>query len=521
MLKDLCVPTYLIFWVLLILSFQVSSFDEPIYNVPRLDNITIDGEINDWGNRGLFVQLYAGRYGEIFSPEDLSAYFKLGWHDKGLLVAVIVTDDAAYESQQRWRLWANDAIEMFMANEKGGDDKFQLVIAPGLSKTHPRYQFYDQRKTKALKNVALEATIAREKTVNGYRVEVLLPFSNLQITPTIGRELGFQLYVNDADDERDDKNKASLQWYYLTGTYMNSWAMHKIRLSQIASQAVNVSVKSYQAQDQRFIVVRGDKSLVGQKVIIKSANKIERVLDNDNQMATAKCTIPKTTDQVTPLTVFIEDKLIARIDAFFEKQGEINMKPNRFEKQIRLFERSDKKNPPHKGAIVFVGSSSITGWKTLKKDMAPLKVINRGFGGSLAADALYYVDRIVIPYQPKKIVFYEGDNDIAHGKSPQQFLKDCQDFVKKVHSALPETIIYFLSIKPSPARAHLQNTMQEANALLEAYTVGHDYLEYIDISTAMHDEMGKLRQNIFQADGLHMNTQGYEIWTQIIKKRIE
>ncbi|GEM_PF-307652 len=265
MLKDLCVATYLIFWVLLILSFQVSSFDEPIYNVPRLDNITIDGEINDWGNRGLF----------------------------------------------------------------------------------------------------------------------------------------------------------------------------------------------------------------------------------------------------------------AKIDAFFEKQGEINMKPNRFEKQIRLFERSDQKNPPHKGAIVFVGSSSIRGWKTLQKDMAPLKVINRGFGGSLAADALYYVDRIVIPYQPKKIVFYEGDNDIAHGKSPQQFLKDCQDFVKKVHSALPETIIYFLSIKPSPARAHLQNTMQEANALLEAYTVGHDYLEYIDISTAMHDEMGKLRQNIFQADGLHMNTQGYEIWTQIIKKRIE
>ncbi|EDN72761.1 conserved hypothetical protein [Beggiatoa sp. SS] len=78
------------------------------------------------------------------------------------------------------------------------------------------------------------------------------------------------------------------------------------------------------------------------------------------------------------------------------------MKPNRFEKQIRRFERNDKKNLPHKDAIVFVGSSSITGWKTLKKDMAPLKVINRGFGGSQAADALYYVDRIVIPYQPKK-----------------------------------------------------------------------------------------------------------------------
>jgi len=197
------------------------------------------------------------------------------------------------------------------------------------------------------------------------------------------------------------------------------------------------------------------------------------------------------------------------------------MKPNRFEKEIRQFERSAQKNPPHKGAIVFVGSSSITGWKTLKKDMAPLKVINRGFGGSQAADAVYYVDRIVIPYQPKKIVFYEGDNDIAHGKSPEEFVKDCQDFVKKVHSALPETIIYFLSIKPSLARYHLQNTLQKANALLEEYARAHDGLEYIDISAAMHDETGKLRQNIFQADGLHLNTQGYQIWTPIIKKHIE
>jgi lysophospholipase L1-like esterase len=197
------------------------------------------------------------------------------------------------------------------------------------------------------------------------------------------------------------------------------------------------------------------------------------------------------------------------------------MKHNRFEQQIRIFERNQQKNSLNKGAIVFVGSSSIRGWRTLKKDMAPLTVINRGFGGSQAADALYYVDRIVTPYQPKKIVYYEGDNDIAQGKSPEQFLRDCQDFVKKVHSTLPKTIIYFLSIKPSLTRSHLQNTMQEANKLLQAYTKTHHELEYIDISTAMYDEMGKIRQDIFQADGLHLNAKGYEIWTQIIKQRIQ
>jgi lysophospholipase L1-like esterase len=153
--------------------------------------------------------------------------------------------------------------------------------------------------------------------------------------------------------------------------------------------------------------------------------------------------------------------------------------------------------------------------------MAPLKVINRGFGGSQAADVIYYTDRIVIPYQPTKIIFYEGDNDIAHGKSPEQVLTDCQTFVEKVHTALPDTIIYFLSIKPSLAREHLWKTMQKANALLEEYTKAHEFLEFIDISNAMHDKTGKLRLNIFQPDGLHLNAAGYQIWTEVIKKRIQ
>ncbi|EDN68588.1 conserved hypothetical protein, secreted [Beggiatoa sp. PS] len=195
--------------------------------------------------------------------------------------------------------------------------------------------------------------------------------------------------------------------------------------------------------------------------------------------------------------------------------------PLRFETQIRRFEKSDKINPPDKNAILFIGSSSIGKWKTLKSDMAPLKVINRGFGGSQMTDVLYYLDRIVIPYQTQKIVIYEGDNDIAHGKTPEQFLENCLKFVKKVHTALPNTTLYFLSIKPSIARYHLWEQLQRANSLLANYTKKHDFLEFIDISQAMHDDMGQLRQDIFQSDGLHLNAAGYQIWTTIIKQRIQ
>ena len=138
--------------------------------------------------------------------------------------------------------------------------------------------------------------------------------------------------------------------------------------------------------------------------------------------------------------------------------------PLRFETQIRRFEKSDKINPQKKNAILFIGSSSIGKWKTLKSDMAPLKVINRGFGGSQMTDVLYYLDRMVIPYQTQKIVIYEGDNDIAHGKTPEQFLENSLKFVEKVHTALPNTTLYFLSIKPSIARYHLWEQLQRVYA---------------------------------------------------------
>jgi lysophospholipase L1-like esterase len=218
------------------------------------------------------------------------------------------------------------------------------------------------------------------------------------------------------------------------------------------------------------------------------------------------------------LVIFVSIFVGGKFMGFFDKSL---MNPSRFENKIRQIEIRDRQNPPEKGTILFIGSSSITGWRTLAQDMAPLKVLNRGFGGSLAMDVLYYADRIVIPYQPTKIVFYEGDNDIAHGKTPAQVLKDYQDFVEKVHTALPNTIIYLLSIKPSLVRYHLWQTMQQANAQLEDYTQQHDFLEFIDISAAMHNKSGKLRQNIFKPDGLHLNAAGYKIWTAIIKKQIQ
>jgi len=187
-----------------------------------------------------------------------------------------------------------------------------------------------------------------------------------------------------------------------------------------------------------------------------------------------------------------------------------------FEDEIKRFEEADKNSPPPKGALLFVGSSSIRMWRTLAADMAPWGAINRGVGGSKASDVLYFIDRIVIPYRPQSIVYYEGDNDVAAGRKPEQVRDDFKAFVERVRAALPEARIYVLSIKPSPSRAKLWPSAQEANKLLQECARETKGVAYIDVATEMLKD-GQARPELFLEDNLHMNSAGYAIWTRIVK----
>ena len=160
-------------------------------------------------------------------------------------------------------------------------------------------------------------------------------------------------------------------------------------------------------------------------------------------------------------------------------------------------------------------------WTTLAEDFPDVPVINRGFGGSQIEDSVRYADRIITPYHPRRVVFYAGDNDLAKGKSPEQVLKDFSELVDKVHGALPEAPIAFISIKPSLAREKLMPKMARANRLVEEYAKSHKNVEYIDIVPVMLDADGKPRKDIFRPDGLHMNREGYKLWTAVIGPKIK
>jgi lysophospholipase L1-like esterase len=190
-----------------------------------------------------------------------------------------------------------------------------------------------------------------------------------------------------------------------------------------------------------------------------------------------------------------------------------------WEGEVRQFEVADSLHPPPRGAVLFVGSSSIRLWESAEADFPGVTIVRRGFGGSEMADVLHFADRIVLPYAPSAIVLYAGDNDLAAGRTPEQVFADYRDFVKLVRSRLPETRVVYVAVKPSLARVQLIDAMRRTNALVHGYVARHPgrRLEYVDVFTPMLDASGRPRAELFREDGLHMNARGYALWTELLR----
>lgn len=190
--------------------------------------------------------------------------------------------------------------------------------------------------------------------------------------------------------------------------------------------------------------------------------------------------------------------------------------PEKWEKDIAAFEASETTMPVPKNAIVFVGSSSIRKWTSLSTDFPRHRVINRGFGGSLLSDSLHFIDRLVLKHEPRFIVIYAGGNDINAGKTPGEVFAAYTGLVKKVREKLPSTPIAYISIAGNPKRWSQVQQVIEANALIEAYTKANPGLLFIDVFHPMLAPDGMPKPGIFSADNLHMNEDGYRLWTEIV-----
>ena len=187
-----------------------------------------------------------------------------------------------------------------------------------------------------------------------------------------------------------------------------------------------------------------------------------------------------------------------------------------YEKDIVAIEKRFKEKPPSTEAVFFTGSSTIRRWN-LAKNFPGMPYENCGFGGSQTRDAVHFAPRILLPYKPKTIVFYSGDNDINKKRTPEQVAEDFQAFVEFIHKDNPKTKIILLGIKHSASRDKQMADQKKANALLESYCKTNAQLTFVDIAPLFLDSSGQLKADHFEDDKLHLNPKGYEVLSEKIK----
>ena len=187
-----------------------------------------------------------------------------------------------------------------------------------------------------------------------------------------------------------------------------------------------------------------------------------------------------------------------------------------FANDILRFKKQDSIQPPAKNAILFVGSSSFTRWNNIESYFPGYIIINRGFGGSTLIDVIRYAYDVIIPYQPKQVVIYCGENDLASNVPSGEVVKRFKTLYQLIRINLPNTKVHFVSIKPSPSRSHLIPKMKEVNQQVSAFLKKEKNTGFINVYPSLLDEKGNIRDELFVEDKLHVNEKGYALWQKII-----
>jgi len=194
-----------------------------------------------------------------------------------------------------------------------------------------------------------------------------------------------------------------------------------------------------------------------------------------------------------------------------------------WEKDILKFEQQDKSEKDPANAILFAGSSSIRLWSTLKEDVAPYPVIQRGFGGSKFSDMAVYAKRIIYPHQFKALVIFEA-NDITGSKTdktPAEVDKLFRNIVKTVRKKYADQPIFLFEITPTKSRWAVWPTVKQTNQMLKETCSKLHNTYFIETASSYLNKDGVPRNELFIKDMLHQNHEGYIIWGDLAKKKLD
>ncbi len=205
----------------------------PLCDLPQLA-VTVDGDTTDWANKGLVVRSLPAQGGKLLAAKDFDPCLRMGWNENGLLVLAEIQDDVLYASPDDQSITEGDSLELFVTPRRGTPHHYAVVIGPSADGP-PRVSFLDRRSDGA--EVPLNAEIAGKVTDNGYRVEILLPWENLSLLPTVGLPIGLQVFVNDSD-RADDRSRMEALWHPAGNPTQDALAYQEFRLAQAPSEPI-------------------------------------------------------------------------------------------------------------------------------------------------------------------------------------------------------------------------------------------------------------------------------------------
>ena len=199
----------------------------------------------------------------------------------------------------------------------------------------------------------------------------------------------------------------------------------------------------------------------------------------------------------------------------------LSQDPLRLKEDVAQIQKKyDKLWDASRETIVFTGSSSIRLWGDLESRFPNSYIVNTGFGGSHASDLKVYSQQLISRFKPKKVFIYEGDNDISVKKRPDSIIETMKELIVDIRLQNPDIKIVLISAKPSISRWALKGRYMRLNKKMARLCEEDGSLAYADVWSPMLRD-GKVIQDIFLEDGLHMNTKGYDIWYNVLKPFVE
>jgi len=440
-----------------------------------------------------------------------------------------VFDDVLYQDNTG-PLWRNDGFEIFLSDQKGTRNIVQYLIAPALTDAFPEARIEKNNLGTSGRFLSdPDLLVASTVNENGYTVELGIPFYSLGMSPAKGDTIAFNFYIGDSDSP---SHHSKYSWHYNDNSYQNHDALYPVVLSKnglyhnILTRATLTDTVQYGIQLVSRIPFDGEIRLM-QADLAMATSRFKPVngywqADFEFDAAEASTAFRKSiADFSEPLQVVFGETTVTAIHWLYIPRRYVSIPaPRRFENEIFLFEKEDARNFPPKGATLFVGSSSIRLWRTLDEDIPGITYINRGFGGSLTDEVLYYFDRIVAPYHPKNIVYFTGTNDLASGRTPEETVANVEEFIVRSNALFPDVNIFILSNTIAVSRKHLHERYHQANSLLQQMLKKYENAVYVDVTTPGLTADGRPRPEIYTADSLHLNRVGYEMWGDILRPQL-